>query len=375
MNMKFHAAALAAAFLVFSCGSPAAENERIPDENEITEPQDDTQQENGNDGSGDPGSGGTGSGTARTDPYDPAKKPDPGVIEEPLVVLPRPQLTVMFYVTDTTGGHYIDRIKGAAVEYAGYTPQYDNGCEGWESFNGVSVRNISEFARMDVYFPAGEPDGKMVIICPGGSYSMVADVFEGMAGAYYLNPNGTTVGVLKYRLPNKTAAEAPVEDVLNAIRYSRSKASEWHIGKIGVLGTSAGGDKADFGVLLYPVITMGEGAHSDTRTNLLGYSSKYGSADEYAAAKVYYSQEKNVSPETPVTLVMYSENDGAVLPDYNGKAFYDALTENGTGSSVHVFPGGGHGWGFGTVELRGSDNIAEWRDDFFDVLFQFISSL
>ncbi|MFQ8804526.1 MAG: alpha/beta hydrolase [Alistipes indistinctus] len=61
--------------------------------------------------------------------------------------------------------------------------------------------------------------------------------------------------------------------------------------------------------------------------------------------KTYYSNELQVTPQTPPTLLLLSNNDGTVKPR-NSIMFYEALRENRVLTALYIFPSGGHGWGF-----------------------------
>ncbi|MCK9300191.1 MAG: alpha/beta hydrolase, partial [Bacteroidales bacterium] len=159
-------------------------------------------------------------------------------------------------------------------------------------FSNVSVPAMSVFKA--------NPDkntGVALIICPGGAYARQAANHEGFQLTGWLNDNGITAIVLKYRLPNGHDF-IPLKDALQAIRIIRSKAGDWGINpsKIGISGFSAGGHLAstagthfdygnpeaddpiarqssrpDYLILFYPVISMKEGVtHEGSRQNLLG---------------------------------------------------------------------------------------------------------
>ena len=73
--------------------------------------------------------------------------------------------------------------------------------------------------------------------------------------------------------------------------------------------------------------------------NLLGDRAR----DWYALRE--YSNELRVNGATPPALIFYSDDDNGVAPE-NGALYYQALKNNGIKAGFHVFPTGGHGWGF-----------------------------
>ncbi|MDR0908078.1 MAG: alpha/beta hydrolase [Rikenellaceae bacterium] len=214
--------------------------------------------------------------------------------------------------------------------------------------------NTSE-AAMYVY-PADKSanTGRAMLICPGGGYAMLSASHEGKMFAEWFAAGGITAVVLKYRLPNRHS-EIPLADAMQAMKLLRENAKEWGVdpSKIGVMGFSAGGHLAStllthydspqtrpsFGILYYPVISMGELTHQSSRDFLLGENPTPEAVD-------YYSSELQVTGDTPPTMIFFSNDDGLV-DSRNGVMFYDALKQNKVGAALYIFPSGEHGWGFG----------------------------
>ena len=229
--------------------------------------------------------------------------------------------------------------------------------------------------RMEIYLPEGEKTGQFVVICPGGGYSHITVVSEGRDVAAWLNERGIAAGVLIYRTPNGHS-DATIKDVLHAIELVRENAEEWNVdkGKVGVMGFSAGGhlasmavtkftsenDKPDFGILIYPVITMNmDKTHLGSRLSLLG------KVDDEVADQ--YSAEKIVKSSTPECFIALCDDDRAV-PSYNGASFYMALKEAGVKGELHIYPKGGHGWGF-------SGNTFPEREEFYMSLSRWLENI
>lgn len=78
--------------------------------------------------------------------------------------------------------------------------------------------------------------------------------------------------------------------------------------------------------------------HKGSRDNLLGKTP----SEELVKL---YSNELQVTSDTPPAFIMHSSNDGAV-PVINSVNYYLALVENKVSASLHTYPVGGHGWGF-----------------------------
>ena len=172
--------------------------------------------------------------------------------------------------------------------------------------------------------------------------------------ARWFNNQGITYAVLKYRLPNGHP-DIPLSDAKQAICLMRQHATEWSVnpGQVGIMGASAGGHLAaslanlydspetrpDFQVLLYPVISMKDGiTHSYSRECLLG-------AQPDGAQIEKYSMETQAKAQTPPAFIVLSADDGTVSPE-NSLSYYRALRRHGVPTSLHIYPEGGHGWGF-----------------------------
>lgn len=205
--------------------------------------------------------------------------------------------------------------------------------------------------RLYIFHPK-HPKDIALIMCPGGGYFGLAMMHEGLDMGAWMNKQGITYAVLDYRLPEGNR-EVPIGDGHAAIRYMRDHAKAWGIDskKIGIMGASAGGHLAstlathytdmtrpDFQVLLYPVITMGDMTHQGSRINLLGTHPSSALVDQY-------SNEKQVTQDTPPALIFYSDDDDLV-PPINSINYDKALQAHGVSSEIHHFPTGGHGWGF-----------------------------
>lgn len=204
-----------------------------------------------------------------------------------------------------------------------------------------------------VFLPAVElATGRAVVACPGGGYSHLAGGHEGDDWAAYFNKQGIALIVLKYRLPNGDPT-LPVSDAEAAIKLVRDSADVWNLNPndIGIMGCSAGGHLAstlathakpevrpNFQILLYPVITMDK-----SYTNMESHDCLLGK-DASAELEAEYSNEKQVTGNTPRAFIACSNDDSAV-PTANGVNYYLALNKHRVPAALHVYPSGGHGWG------------------------------
>lgn len=217
----------------------------------------------------------------------------------------------------------------------------------------VKAQDFTKDPAITVYTPKS-PTGKTVLMCPGGGYSHQASAHEGHDMADWFNAQGITYAVLKYRLPYGDNT-IPLADAEQAMRILRKYAEVLGVNpsQIGIAGASAGGHLAstlathyssketrpDFQILFYPVVSMdADKTHMGSRKNLLGESP----SDQLVKL---YSNELQVTPDTPMAFIMLSSDDGAV-PPANSIDYYTALLTNKVKASLHAYPSGGHGWGF-----------------------------
>ncbi len=222
-----------------------------------------------------------------------------------------------------------------------------------EKLAAIRATDYSKDPAITVYTPKN-PTGKTILMCPGGGYTHEATGHEGHDMADWYNSQGITYAVLKYRLPGKNS-EIPLADAEQAMRVLRKYAKELGVdpSKVGISGASAGGHLAttlathyssdetrpDFQVLFYPVVSMDAiTTHMGSRINLLGDNP----SDELVKK---FSNELQVTPDTPKAFIMLSSDDGAV-PPANSLNYYNALLQNKVKASLHTYPVGGHGWGF-----------------------------
>ena len=210
-----------------------------------------------------------------------------------------------------------------------------------------------EQPSLRVFLPAPElATGRAVVACPGGGYSGLAVNHEGYDWAPYFNKQGIALIVLKYRMP-KGDRTLPISDAEAAMKMVRDSADVWNLNPndIGIMGSSAGGHLAstiathapealrpNFQILFYPVITMDKSfTHMGSHDNLLG-------KDASAELEKEFSNEKQVTKETPRAFIVYSDDD-KVVPPANGVNYYLALNKKGVPTVLHIYPTGGHGWG------------------------------
>jgi acetyl esterase/lipase len=203
-----------------------------------------------------------------------------------------------------------------------------------------------------------------VVICPGGGYHHLAE-HEGEDYAQFFAMHGMTAFVLKYRLGSDGYRHpAMLYDATRALRIVRTDAVSWNINpcKIGIVGSSAGGHLAstllthfnfgdslsldpvervssrpDFGVLCYPVISMGSLAHRGSKNYLLGENPSNENEE-------FLSSEKHVTRSTPPCFIWHTAKDSSVSVEHSLE-FARALAENAVPFDLHIYQEGRHGLG------------------------------
>jgi len=227
--------------------------------------------------------------------------------------------------------------------------------------------------------------GVAVIICPGGGYSGLAMDHEGYDMAKKFAAHGIAGIVLKYRLPNAELVDnkeiVPLQDAQRAIQLVRMNSKKWGINahKIGILGSSAGGHLAstagthflkekiinpnrinlrpDFMVLNYPVITFDDSfRHKGSRENLIGEKQSDGTMKISDDKIKEYSNELQVTPNTPPTFINHAVDDN-VVPVQNSLLFIAALQKNKVPVESFFYAKGGHGFG-----MHNPTSPVDWFD-------------
>ena len=200
---------------------------------------------------------------------------------------------------------------------------------------------------------------KVMIICPGGGYSILAANHEGTEVAAWLNSLGYTAYVLRYRVPNNRLGA--LQDAQRAVREVRAQNPGK---KIGIMGFSAGASlscrtatrfetpayaafdeidqqscRPDFAALIYPAyLDQGEN-HSVT-------------------------PELTLSEKTPPFFIFQTSDDGC---GNSSLVFGAALRQNKLKFELHILPDGGHGYGLRTYKPGDAPNtwprlMEKWMD-------------
>jgi acetyl esterase/lipase len=209
-------------------------------------------------------------------------------------------------------------------------------------------------------YPAENPNGASVLVCPGGGYNILAYSHEGIEVCEWLNTLGVSAGLLKYRVPRRDGLEkhdAPLQDVHRAIGMMRTRADEWKLdpNRIGILGFSAGGHLAAMaltsdGTRTYPVDPKWDAPGCVPNFAVLVYPAYL--QDEAYPDKL--SSELKVTEKTPPAFLVVAHGDRKFA---EGSAhFYIEMFRKERPCELHIFGKGGHGFGFKNTD----EEIRQW---------------
>ena len=185
----------------------------------------------------------------------------------------------------------------------------------------------------------------IILVLPGGGYSRLAP-HEGEPVAEWLRGIGWRARVVEY--PVQTRHPGPLDALRAEIAAERAAGTEI----VGVLGfsagghlaghaalTLAGGERPDFAVLCYPVVTMLADTHRGSRDQLLGQRPS-------RRLKRATSLERLVTPDAPPMFIWTTGEDKSVAIADHSYALATELARSGVPHDFHVFERGAHGLGF-----------------------------
>lgn len=227
-----------------------------------------------------------------------------------------------------------------------------------------------------VFYRAKEEGPRpVVVVLPGGGYSVLGLNKEGSEIAEWLNTLGFSAAVLVYRAPDQRLAA--LCDVQRTIRLLRKNAGSYGIdaGRVGVIGFSAGANLAvsaatlwrkcpyskvddaddiscrpDFQMPIYPWDLLERVEPSNPWKGHKGMKIR----DEYP-----------IDAETPPAFTVQALDDFCLVE--TTVAFDFALRQAGVQSTAKIYQNGGHGYGrrrVGKATDIWSDEAASWLERF-----------
>lgn len=202
-----------------------------------------------------------------------------------------------------------------------------------------------------------------MIVCPGGGYYLISPR-EADDPAMEFFTQGYNVFILTYSILEKAPDFRPLRELAQTVSIVRENSTAWHIdpARIAVMGFSAGGHlvatlgtkwndsalslpadcRPDALVLCYPVITMGEFTHIQTRDNITGFRPEL---------RDTFSAEKHITGDFPPSFVWHTVDDNSV-PVENSLLLIAQLRKAGVPFECHLFAHGEHGISTCTQEVE-----------------------
>jgi len=215
--------------------------------------------------------------------------------------------------------------------------------------DGLVYTNV-HFAALEIWRAKGSGPRPAVIVCPGGGYKYLSWTVEGEEIAKWLNEQGVSAFVLRYRVPDQQ--EGALCDGQRAISWVRAHAADYGVltDRIGIMGFSAGANLAarvsthlkerayrpvdavdlqsarpDFTLLIYPWALCKE----------LG--------EPFKSIEPVLAKEFRVDWNVPPAFIVQANDD--LCHSENAVAYQMALQQHRVPVELHLFPYGGHGYG------------------------------
>lgn len=184
------------------------------------------------------------------------------------------------------------------------------------------------------------PKGKVVIVCPGGGYQILAVNHEGTEIAQWLNALGYTAYVLRYRVPDNR--EGALQDVQRAIRIARAE----NPGKqVGVMGFSAGASLTARAATRFQLPSYTATDETDTQSARPDFAALIYPAYMDEGEHHTLTPELTITEQTPPFFVFQTADDR-----YGNSALVisQALRNHKIPVQLHIYEKGGHGYGLRT---------------------------
>lgn len=243
---------------------------------------------------------------------------------------------------------------------------------------------VEKTVVMTSYLAEGKGNAA-VIVCPGGSYLWHDMGGEGKDVGEWLQHNGISAFVLRYRTAGVGAFLTPyryvfrgnrypdaLNDLLRAMQYVKAHSAELGVdaSRVAAMGFSAGGhlvmsaaellpreQRPWFVVPVYPVVTMTEACvHRRSRRALLGDSRL-----RSRQLRDLLSLERHVPADCPPVFLVNCKDD-PVVDCRNSELLDSALTRQQVPHRYIQYQTGGHG--FGASDHKGTAECRQWKEEF-----------
>ncbi|HEX8021863.1 alpha/beta hydrolase, partial [Mucilaginibacter sp.] len=235
------------------------------------------------------------------------------------------------------------------------------------AFNTKVLYNVTH-PSLSVFLPDSAINtGTAVVICPGGGFHTLSINSEGYDVAKWLNKQGVTCFVLKYRLthsltndpvkeliakmaqkdfPKQVAPIVPlgIADARAALAYVREHAAEYHVSpqRIGIMGFSAGGTLASAAAFNYTAANK---------------------PDFDAPIYAYVPPEllSKIPDDAPPMFIAAATDDQLDLAPHSVELYNKWLASKHS-AELHMYVKGGHGFGMRKQNLPTDTWIDRFND-------------
>ena len=177
-----------------------------------------------------------------------------------------------------------------------------------------------------LFFYRGKPGAPFAIVCPGGGFSYVGSLHEGLPLAREISKKGLNAFVIRYRVDEQSATE----DLAAAVSYVFRNAERLGVGTRGysLWGGSAGARMVG-NIALRGVADYGGGNFLRPATVVIAYTGQSSSSRDF-----------------PPTFIMVSEDDRIASASTVERRVQD-LRKAGVEVEYRRFKNAGHGFGLG----------------------------
>ncbi len=220
----------------------------------------------------------------------------------------------------------------------------------------VSVPTLS------IFQPGAEKrTGTGILVIPGGGLERLAIETEGYEVAHWLNENGITAFLLKYRVPPRDPDhrwKAGLQDAQRAMSLIRARADAWQVDRdaIGAIGFSAGGElNVRLSVFAnerqYDPIDAADTFPTRPDFNIPIYT---GGIADFPADTLRPDIASRLNAHTPPMFIVHADDDASL----SSIILMDALKRANIASELHIFAAGAHGFGVRDTGLP----LGAWRE-------------
>jgi acetyl esterase/lipase len=232
-----------------------------------------------------------------------------------------------------------------------------------------AIPDILDVNRPRVFaFTPDKPVGRAALVLAGGGYTKLVASYEGVDVARWLVSIGYHAFLLVHRFPQArwasgafNGSQAPLDDAIEAMRQIRTRAAEFGIQKLGVVGLSSGGHLAAALCANYPATwSAPESKHAahGARPDFLVIG--YAPISTNATGRTVIANKPPLPPpekqamyevlqpdaqlaHAPPAFLVYSAED-AVVPVENAWRLGAALRARGAKVEAHIYAKGPHGF-------------------------------